>query len=37
MQIGYHWGHTSAKIRNVATMNNAGHIKQKRYVTYIAG
>ena len=36
-QIHYHRGQKAAKIRNVATMNYAAHIKQKRCVTSMAG
>ena len=33
----YHRGQTAAKIRNVAILYRAAHIKQKRCVTYVGG
>ena len=37
MQIHYHRGQTAAKIRNLATLNSAAHIKQRRCAAYMAG
>ena len=35
-QIHYHRGQIAAKIRNVATLNGAAHIKRKSCATYMA-
>ena len=32
-----HWGQIAAKKRNVSTLNSTTHIRQKRYVTCVAG